>query len=273
MVLPFDSGKNISSLYILFHFLKLKNFSEHQSTIILFLICTQKTTRKNSIMIKNIASYIDHTLLKQTTTLSDVDRLCVEASMESFAAVCIPPRYVSNAKKLLDNSPIKVATVIGFPLGYNVTDVKLREIDDAIKMGADELDMVQDLCALKNGDWKLLENEIEACLKSIHDAGKIIKVIIESGILTDAELLRCCELYSNYDIDFIKTSTGYADRGATIEAVTMLRANLPKKIGIKASGGIKTLKFAKDLIAAGATRIGCSDSMQIMKEQKKKINV
>ena len=221
-------------------------------------------------MSKSIASYIDHTLLKQTTTLSDVDRLCVEASMENFAAVCIPPRYVSNARKLLDGSPVKVATVIGFPLGYNVTDVKLREIDDALKMGADELDMVQDLCAVKNGDWKLLENEIEACIKPIHEAGKIIKVIIESGILTDSELLRCCELYSNYDVDFLKTSTGFADKGATIEAVTMMRENLPKRIGIKASGGIRNLKFVKELIHAGATRIGCSDSMNIMKESRVK---
>jgi deoxyribose-phosphate aldolase len=221
-------------------------------------------------MSKNIASYIDHTLLKQTTTLSDVDRICVEASMENFAAVCIPPRYVANARKLLDGSPVKVATVIGFPLGYNVTDVKLREIDDAIKMGADELDMVQDLCALKNGDWKLLEKEIEACLKPIHEAGKIIKVIIESGILTESELLRCCELYSDFEIDFLKTSTGFADKGATIEAVTTMRAHLPKRIGIKASGGIRSLKFAKELIHAGATRLGCSDSMNIIKELKAK---
>lgn len=221
-------------------------------------------------MSKNIASYIDHTLLKQTTTLADVDRICVEASMENFAAVCIPPRYVANAKKLLDGSPVKIATVVGFPLGYNVTDVKLREIDDALNMGADELDMVQDLCALKNGDWKLLEKEIEACIKPIHAAGKIIKVIIESGILTETELLRCCELYSNYEVDFLKTSTGFADKGATIEAVTTMKAHLPKRMGIKASGGIRTLKFAKELIAAGATRIGCSESMSIIKEIRNK---
>lgn len=219
-------------------------------------------------MSKNIASFIDHTLLKQTTTLSDVDRLCVEASREGFAGVCIPPRYVSNARKLLKDSGIKVVTVIGFPLGYNVTDVKLREIDDAIKMGADELDIVQDLCALKNGDWKLLENEIEACIKPIHEAKKVIKVILETGILTESELLKCCELYSNYDVDFLKTSTGYADKGATVETIEIMRAHLPKKISIKASGGIKTYKFAKDLLHAGATRLGCSDSMQIMKEYR-----
>ena len=219
---------------------------------------------------KPFASYIDHTLLKQTTTISDVDKVCVEASMENFHSVCIPPRYVANAKKLLDGSPVKVVTVIGFPLGYNVTDVKLREIDDAIKMGADELDVVQDLCALKNNDWKLMEDEIKALIKPVHDAGKKIKVILESGILTDAELLKCCELYSNFDVDFLKTSTGFADKGATVEAVTLMRKHLPHKIGIKASGGIQTLKFAKELIQAGATRLGCTASMSIMKEYKAK---
>ena len=107
-------------------------------------------------------------------------------------------------------------------------------------------------------------------MKAIHDAGKVIKVIVESGILTDAELLHCCELYSNFDIDYLKTSTGFADKGASVEAVTMMRANLPKKIGIKASGGIRNLKFAKELIQAGATRLGCSDSMAIMREAKGK---
>ncbi len=219
-------------------------------------------------MSKNIASYIDHTLLKPGATLADIDRVCLDAAHENFAAVCIPPRYVTNAKKLLDNSGVKVATVIGFPFGYIGTDNKLQEIHDAIKAGADELDMVQDLCALKNGDWKQLENEIIACLQPIHSAGKKIKIIVESGILTDSELLKCCEIYSKYEIDFMKTSTGYAEVGATVHAVKIMKANLPSTIGIKASGGIRTYKFAMELINAGATRIGCSASMQIMKESR-----
>ena len=216
----------------------------------------------------NLASYIDHTVLKQTTTIAEVDRVCVEASMEGFASVCIPPKYVPDAKKLLDGSRIKVTTVIGFPLGYNVTDTKVREIEDALAMGVDELDMVIDLCALKNGNWKHLEKEIEACLKPVYASGKILKVIVESGILTENELMKCCALYSNYSIDYMKTSTGYADAGASVNAIKLMRENLPARIGIKASGGIRTFSFAKELIEAGATRLGSSSSMQIMKESR-----
>ncbi len=214
----------------------------------------------------NLASYIDHTILKQATTISEVDRVCVDASMENFAAVCIPPKYVLSAKKLLDGSRVKVATVIGFPLGYTATDIKVKEIEEALEMGADELDMVIDLCALKSGDWKHLENEITACIAPIYAAGKVIKVIVESGMLTDSELMACCAMYGKYNIDFMKTSTGYADKGATLHAVKMMRENLPNRIGIKASGGIRTFAFAKELIDAGATRLGSSASMQIMKE-------
>ncbi len=216
----------------------------------------------------NLATYIDHTILKQTTTVSEVDKVCVEASMAGFYAVCIPPKYVAGARKLLDGSRVKVATVIGFPLGYNATDVKVREIEDALDMGADELDMVIDLCALKSGDWKQLTREIEACLKPIEASGKLLKIIVESGMLTDSELISCCQLYSRYDIDFMKTSTGFSGTGATVHAVRIMREFLPARIGIKASGGIRTFDSVKELIDAGATRIGCSSSLQIMKEFK-----
>ena len=216
----------------------------------------------------NLASYIDHTALKQATSISDVDKLCLEASMESFAAVCIPPKYVSGARKLLDGSGVKVATVIGFPLGFIGIAAKVKEIQDALALGADELDMVIDLSALKSGDWQHLEEEIKECLKPVYDAGKVLKVIVESGMLTTNELLSCCALYGNYDIDYMKSSTGYADKGVTVDAVTLMRANLPRRIGIKASGGIRTYAFAKELIDAGATRLGCSASMQIMKESR-----
>lgn len=214
----------------------------------------------------NLASYIDHTVLKQATSISDVDKVCLEASMENFVAVCIPPKYVPGAKKLLDGSGVKVATVIAFPLGFSPIDVKVKEIQEAIAMGADELDMVIDLSALKSGDWGHLEQEIAECLKPVYDAGKVLKVIVESGMLTADELLACCALYGNYDIDFMKTSTGFADRGVTVEAVKLMRANLPRRIGIKASGGIRSYAFARELIDAGASRLGCSASMQIMKE-------
>jgi deoxyribose-phosphate aldolase len=175
---------------------------------------------------------------------------------------------VAGARKLLDGSRVKVATVIGFPLGYNATEVKVREIEEALDMGADELDMVIDLCALKSGDWKQLTHEIEECLKPVKAAGKLLKIIVESGMLTDSELISCCQLYSRYDIDFMKTSTGFSGTGATVHAVRMMREFLPARIGIKASGGIRTYNQAQELIDAGATRIGCSSSLQIMKEFK-----
>ena len=216
----------------------------------------------------NIASYIDHTILKQATTLSEIDKLCVEASLENFAAVCVPPKYVQDVKKMLDGSKVKVATVIGFPLGFNTIEVKVKEIENAIDMGVDEVDMVINLCSLKSGDWKYLENEIAACLAPVYAKGKVIKVIVESGMLTDGELISACQLYSNYEIDYLKTSTGYADNGATVHAVELMRANLPQRIGIKASGGITNYAFAKDLVNAGATRIGCSASMHIIRESR-----
>lgn len=216
----------------------------------------------------NLASYIDHTVLKQTTTIYEVDRACVEASMENFAAVCIPPKYVADARKMLNNSKVKVATVVGFPLGYSGTDLKVQEIKEALDMGADELDMVIDLCALKSGNWKQLEQEVSSCVKPIVAAGKALKLIVESGILTEHELITCCNMYSNYPVDFLKTSTGYAESGATLDAVKLMKKHLPPHIGIKASGGIRTYQFAKELITAGATRIGCSASMQIMKESR-----
>jgi len=216
----------------------------------------------------DIATYIDHTILKQTTTLAEIDRLCVEASMENFVAVCVPPKYVPNVKKMLDGSKVKVATVVGFPLGFNTLEIKVKEIENALDMGADEVDMVINLCSLKSGEWKYLEEEMAACLAPVYAQGKVLKVIVESGMLTDSELVSCCELYSNFEIDFLKTSTGYADNGATIHAIKLMRSHLPKRIGIKASGGINSYAFAKELIEAGASRIGCSSSMQIMKESR-----
>ena len=188
--------------------------------------------------------------------------------MENFAAVCVPPKFVANAKKMLDSSNVKIATVIGFPLGYSGTQIKLQEIEEALRKGADELDMVIDLSALKSGDFKRLEEEITTCLKPVYDAGKILKVIVESGILTENELRDCCNFYSNYNIDYMKTSTGYATTGATVEAVTIMRSILPVRTGIKASGGIRTCQSAMELIEAGAVRLGCSASMQIMKESR-----
>jgi deoxyribose-phosphate aldolase len=212
----------------------------------------------------NIASYIDHTILKPTTSPADVKKLCSEAVEYGFAAVCVPPPFVRTSKAALAGSGVKVATVAGFPFGYSVALAKLAEVQQAIKDGADELDVVINLAALKSGSWSYLESEIELLAEPVHAGGKLIKVIIESGILTDEEIIRCCDIYAKAGVDFVKTSTGYAEKGATLEAVQLMRANLPSGIKIKASGGIKTYSFATQLISAGADRLGCSASVAIV---------
>jgi deoxyribose-phosphate aldolase len=217
----------------------------------------------------NIAAYIDHTILKPTTTVKDIEQLCHDAMKYGFAAVCVPPCYVHLAKEQTNNSNVKVATVIGFPFGYNSTLSKGQEIVNALENGADELDMVHNLAALKNGDWKVLEEEMKACLELVHEKGKHLKVIVESGLLTDDELVKCCEVYTPLGIDFMKTSTGYAEVGATVHAVNIMRQHLPNTIEIKASGGIRNYSFAKELIDAGATRLGCSASIAIVEESRR----
>lgn len=216
----------------------------------------------------NIATYIEHTLLKQTTTLADIDKICLDASMEGFVGVCVPPKYVQGAKKLLDGSNVIVSTVVGFPLGFASIETKVKEIENALHLGADEIDMVIDLGALKGGDIARLEEEITSCLKPIYSAGKVLKVIVESGILTENELRTCCKIYGQYDINFMKTSTGFADKGVTVDAVRLMRELLPPRISIKASGGIRNYAFAKELINAGATRLGTSSGIQIIRESR-----
>jgi deoxyribose-phosphate aldolase len=245
----------------------------------------------------NIASYIDHTILKPTTTHLEITRICEEARRYSFAAVCVPPPLVRQARQILSGSrngdgvnspeeggndagksgsnapgadlvattPVKVATVIGFPFGYSIRKAKLEEVEQAIADGADELDIVINLVALKNGYWDYLEKEMNSLADCIHAHGRIVKVIIESGILQDEEIIRCCALYSKVGVDYLKTSTGYAEKGATIGAVQLMRQHLPASILIKASGGIREYAFARQLIEAGAGRLGCSASVAIVK--------
>lgn len=210
--------------------------------------------------------YIDHTVLKPTTTLEDVKRLCMEAVEYDFAAVCIPPPFVKLAKTFVGNTTTKVATVIGFPFGYSAIEAKVAESVLSIIDEADELDMVANILAIRNGDWSYAEKEIATVMPLIRNKQKVIKVIIESGILLEEEIIKCCELYARYGVDFVKTSTGYAEKGASMEAVALMRKHLPANIQIKASGGIRTFAFAQELIAAGATRIGASASVEIMKQ-------
>ncbi len=212
----------------------------------------------------NIASYIDHTILKPTTLISDIEKLCAEAKQYGFAAVCVPPNFVKKAKEITQDSKVKVATVIGFPFGYSAVESKIAEILLAIVDGADELDVVINISAIKNNDWQYLANEINHIMPIIRAKNKIIKIIIESGILTDDEIIKCCDIYGLAGIDYLKTSTGYAEKGATVEAVKLFRKHLANQVQIKASGGIRDYNFAKELINAGATRLGCSASVAIV---------
>jgi deoxyribose-phosphate aldolase len=213
----------------------------------------------------SIASYIDHTILKPNTIQAEIEKLCAEAVEFGFASVCVPPYFIKEAKKLTGDSKVRVATVIGFPFGYSDHTAKAAEVKQAIEEGADELDMVINVAALKNKDFKYLEEEIKAVTQQAAGSNAIIKLIIESGILTDEEIVACCELYKKYPVQFMKTSTGYAEKGATVEAVQLMRKHLPSHIEIKASGGIRNYEFAKSLLDAGATRLGCSASVAIAK--------
>ena len=213
----------------------------------------------------SIAQFIDNTILRPPTTLADIEKVCEEAAQYGFAAVCVPPYYVRDAKNILLGSPVKVATVIGFPFGYSHYSAKVAEARQAIEEGADELDMVMNLAAFKSNDLAYLESEIGEMTNLTRTRGVTLKVIIESGILSEEEIIKCCDLYKHYRVDFLKTSTGYAEKGATLEAVQIMRMHLPPAIQIKASGGIKTAEFAQQLLDAGATRLGCSASVAIVK--------
>ena len=209
-------------------------------------------------------AYIDHTILKPTTLVADIEKLCAEAVQYGFATVCVPPNFVKTAKALVAGSSVKVATVIGFPFGYSAVESKIAEIILAVVDGADELDVGANISAIKNADWAYLANELGHILPIVRSKEKVIKVIIESGILTDDEIIKCCELYGVAGIDYLKTSTGYAEKGATIEAVQLFKKHLPSNVHIKASGGIRDFAFASALVAAGATRLGCSASVAIV---------
>jgi deoxyribose-phosphate aldolase len=211
-----------------------------------------------------VNQYIDHTILKPTCLVADIQKLCEEAKQYQFAAVCVPPNFIKLAKELVKGSAVQVATVIGFPFGYSATEAKIAEIILAMVDGADELDVVANISAIKNGDWMAIADEINHIMPIIRSKGKKIKVIIESGVLTDEEIIKCCDIYGIAGIDYLKTSTGYAEKGASVEAVQLFRKHLPEAIQIKASGGIRDYATAKQMIDAGATRIGCSAGVAIV---------
>lgn len=221
---------------------------------------------------KDIAPYIDHTLLKPGILIADVEKLCMEAQQFGFAAVCVPPPFVKFAANYCAGTNIKVATVIGFPFGYAAIEAKIAEIVLAMVDGADELDVVINFTAIKNADWTLVANEINHIMPIVKSKGKIIKTIIESGILTQEEIIRCCDIYGAAGVDYVKTSTGYAEVSARLEDVALIRKHLADQVAIKASGGIKTYEFAKALIEAGATRLGSSNGIAILNGSSTKAN-
>lgn len=212
----------------------------------------------------NIATFIDHTILRPDCTAADIKQICTEAIEHRFCTVCVPPYYVREAVKLLENTPVKVATVIGFPMGYTPTPAKVEAIKRAIDDGADELDVVLNICAVKNQHWNFVRNDIDSMTTAVHLKGKVIKVIIETGLLTEAEIRKVCELCLDIQPDFVKTSTGYNGEGASLYAVRLLRDLLGDKIRIKASGGIRDRETALQMIEAGAKRIGASSSLKIV---------
>ena len=213
---------------------------------------------------RSLASYIDHTLLKQQSTKDQITQLCVEAKGYHFASVCVNPTHVPLCAELLQNSDVKVCTVVGFPLGANTTATKVFETADAIQNGAQEIDMVINIGALKSGDHTLVSNDIAAIADVTHNGGAILKVIIETCLLTEEEKITACQLAKQARADFVKTSTGFSTGGATVEDVALRRKVVGPDMGVKAAGGVRNLEDAEKMIAAGATRLGASAGVQIM---------
>ncbi|MFD2213904.1 deoxyribose-phosphate aldolase [Metabacillus endolithicus] len=211
-----------------------------------------------------IAKMIDHTALKADTTKETVEKLCQEAIEFQFASVCVNPTWVETAAQLLKDSEVKVCTVIGFPLGANTPETKGFETKDAILKGATEVDMVINIGALKDKNDELVKRDIEAVVEAAK--GKALtKVIIETSLLTEEEKVRACELAVKAGADFVKTSTGFSTGGATVEDIALMRKTVGPDIGVKASGGVRDTEGAEALIAAGATRIGASSGVAIVK--------
>lgn len=213
---------------------------------------------------KDLARLIDHTLLKSETKIEDIKKLCEEALKYQFYSVCINPCYVKTAKEFLKNSDIKICTVISFPLGASTIKTKIYEATEAIENGADEIDMVMNIGMFKSNRYEYIYEEISLIKKAIEY--RILKVIIETSILSEEEKIKASEIIKKSGANFVKTSTGFSQGGATKEDVLLIRKSVGDNFGIKASGGIKTYQQAVELIKAGATRIGSSSSVKIMEE-------
>jgi deoxyribose-phosphate aldolase len=216
----------------------------------------------------DIARLIDHTLLKPEASRADIHKLCQEALKYGFASVCINPWNVSQAAELLRGSPVRVCTVVGFPLGATLPQVKLFETEEAIKLGAQEIDMVINVGALKSKQDDAVEADIRGVVEASHRGGAICKVILETALLSTEEKVRGSLAAKNAGADFVKTSTGFGPGGATAEDVRLMRAVVGGEIGVKAAGGVRSLEDVQKMVEAGATRIGASASVKILEQAK-----
>ena len=215
----------------------------------------------------DIHKAIEHTILKPDCTIDDIRRLCEEALQYNFYGVCVPPYFVKDAARFL-NEQVKVVTVVGFPMGYSNVPAKVEEVKRALDEEADEIDAVVNICAIKSNNWNYIKNELDSIARAVSMRGKVLKLIIETGLLTKAEMKQVIKIAEDNDIQFIKTSTGFNGDGATVEIVKFLRENLNPKVKIKASGGIKSFEMAEKLLHAGADRIGTSNGVQIVLNAK-----
>jgi deoxyribose-phosphate aldolase len=217
---------------------------------------------------KDIAKYIDHTLLKPDATPTEIERLCQEAREYGFAAVCVNPPFAKLCADLLRGTDVAVAVVVGFPLGAHTTATKVFETEQAIVEGASEIDMVINIGALKARRDDYVREDIRNVVEAAHRLTAIVKVIIEAALLSDDEKTRACKLAMQAGADFVKTSTGFGPGGATVHDVELMRRTVGPGLGVKAAGGVKTLSQAQEMIAAGATRIGASAGVKIVQESR-----
>lgn len=211
-----------------------------------------------------INQYIDHTALKADTTLSQIEKLCSEAKEFEFFSVCVNSYYVKKAVQLLAGSSVKVCTVVGFPLGASTMETKRFEAMKAVAEGAREIDMVMNISAAKSQDWQYVLDDMSSLAQVCHQQGALLKVILETALLTEEEKRMACELAVKAKVDFVKTSTGFSTGGATVEDVRLMRS-IVGNMGVKASGGIRDAETARKMIDAGATRLGTSASVEIIK--------
>jgi deoxyribose-phosphate aldolase len=215
---------------------------------------------------RDVAALIDHSLLKPTMTVDELEFGCHLARRLEVASVCILPYYVRRCRELLEGSPVRTSTVLGFPLGGETLRAKLAEADAYIDDGAEELDAVVNVSLVLSGRWKAVVEEVSSLSKLTHDRGQKLKLIFETCYLTRDQKLKLCEIASAAEVDWVKTSTGYGASGATLEDVRLMREHCPPSVQVKASGGIGTFAFARDLAALGASRIGTSRTEQILHE-------